>query len=751
MEKKSLSLLLVLLLLFGALSGCASTETAAPAADASAEAAEEASAEAEPAEEPEAAEPAQEDAAPDSPFTGGSGTAEDPWQVATAEQLDLIRNDLTAHYVLIDDIDLSGYENWTPIGAFRSLSDAPEDAEIPHPDYAFTGSFDGAGHTISDLTVAAEAPMGAGLFGCASGTENGAAFIGHFTLKDVDVSGVYLVGGAVGLQFMDCPVTDIHLVGDNHLTGMQGIGGIVGTGFDLISDCSATADITVLGDDGACAGLIAGGTTMSPIKSCEATGGSITAEGNGTWGFGALCGAPWGAAELADCRVSGTVITVSGEGNRLVGGLVGFGGTYDPTAPAQITGCTVADVTIVVSDTTDAVGGLIGAGKEMTEGSDVMSSFAVSGCAVSGSITGGGVCVDAVVGDPACAVSVDCAGGMTLSRAPAAASLGGVFPAVAGEDGTTYVSLFDVIISDRWTPVWEDYVAAVVGEGAAADMTAGLQSAITSELYGEEAVAAFSGGGYAFDCDFISGAERITFREDTVTIQKTDGSSESHTYEYLGQYDVGGGETMQYQGMEISMAFPVDVYRSTDEAGEFNYFLLREDTMEETWHIEFRYGRDLDELQGYLVGPYAYWLAAGIDESADEDTLRRVIALFCLENMDYSAHSEAALKQLGELGFVGAWKADLSAFGEEYASTELSMTIDENGHGVTMMNGVQTADFEAYAVDNGEKGDGAGLYVAYSNTEYEAEAAPYTMTVNDAGQTVLTLTADDGTISWVRE
>jgi hypothetical protein len=197
------------------------------------------------------------------------------------------------------------------------------------------------------------------------------------------------------------------------------------------------------------------------------------------------------------------------------------------------------------------------------------------------------------------------------------------------------------------------------------------------------------------------------------------------------------------------MAFPVDVYKSANEAGEFNYFLLREDTMEETYHIEFRYGRDLEQLQGYLVGPYAYWLAAGIDEDADEETICRVIALFCLENMDYSAHTEAALKQLGELGFAGTWKADLSGFGEEYASVELSMTIDENGHGITLMNGAQTADFEAYAVDSGEKGDGEGIYVAYSNLEYEAEAAPYTMTVNDDGQTVLTLTADDGIISWI--
>ena len=400
MKKKIVSRVLVMLLLFSLLSSFDSAAMTA-AADNSA-----------PAEANDKA----------TLFAGGTGTAEDPWQISTAEQLYRIHDDLTAHYILIADIDLSAYENWTPIGAFQSLSDAPEDAEVPHPDYAFTGTFNGDGHTISNLTVSSEAPMGAGLFGCAAGTENGAAYIRNFTLKNVNVSGFYLVGGAVGLQFMNCPVSDIHLVGENTLTGMQGIGGIVGTGFDLISNCSATADIVVQGDDGACAGLIAGGTTMSSVKNCEVTGGKITADGNATWGFGALCGAPWGAAEITDCKVSGTVITVSGENNRLVGGLVGFGGTYDPTAPAQITGCTVEDVTIIVSETTDSVGGLIGAGKEMMEGSEVMSSFKISDCVVSGSITGGGNNVDAVVGDPACAVSVDCEGGMTFSSAQATAA-----------------------------------------------------------------------------------------------------------------------------------------------------------------------------------------------------------------------------------------------------------------------------------------------------------------------------------------
>ena len=108
------------------------------------------------------------------------------------------------------------------------------------------------------------------------------------------------------------------------------------------------------------------------------------------------------------------MIRVTGEGNRLVGGLLGFAGSYDPGNPAQITGNKVENVTIEVSGSTDSVGGLVGAGKEMMEGSDVMSSFEIKDCTVSGTIAGGRENVNAVVGDPACAVAVSCEGGMTI-------------------------------------------------------------------------------------------------------------------------------------------------------------------------------------------------------------------------------------------------------------------------------------------------------------------------------------------------
>ena len=42
------------------------------------------------------------------------------------------------------------------------------------------------------------------------------------------------------------------------------------------------------------------------------------------------------------------------------------------------------------------------------------------------------------------------------------------------------------------------------------------------------------------------------------------------------------------------------IYESDDaDSGEFTYFCMAPDTMATTWHIEFRYGSDLDALKQY--------------------------------------------------------------------------------------------------------------------------------------------------------
>jgi len=88
------------------------------------------------------------------PFSGlGAGTSGDPYQVATASQLNEVRDYLTAYFIQTADIDLSEYGNWTPIA--------------PDGD-GFEGEYDGDGHLITGLTMYNIARNG--LFDIVSGT-----------------------------------------------------------------------------------------------------------------------------------------------------------------------------------------------------------------------------------------------------------------------------------------------------------------------------------------------------------------------------------------------------------------------------------------------------------------------------------------------------------------------------------------------------------------------------------------------------
>ena len=82
-------------------------------------------------------------------FGGGNGSSGSPYVITDAADLNAVRNGLALHYVLGNDIDLTtylapggvGYNSgsaWAPIGASGS---------------PFTGSFNGAGHTISGLWI----------------------------------------------------------------------------------------------------------------------------------------------------------------------------------------------------------------------------------------------------------------------------------------------------------------------------------------------------------------------------------------------------------------------------------------------------------------------------------------------------------------------------------------------------------------------------------------------------------------------
>ena len=124
-------------------------------------------------------------------FAGGSGTEEDPWHVRTLQQLQTIGDEkhLDKHFLLVNDIDASEAAGWNqgkgfePIGWRNSHSDR-------NP---FTGSFDGNGFIISNLTIDRQDEDGVGLFGYVEDST-----IKNVILEDISVKGANYVGGLMG-------------------------------------------------------------------------------------------------------------------------------------------------------------------------------------------------------------------------------------------------------------------------------------------------------------------------------------------------------------------------------------------------------------------------------------------------------------------------------------------------------------------------------------------------------------------------
>ena len=185
----------------------------------------------------------------------------------------------------------------------------------------------------------------------------------------------------------------------------------------------------------------------------------------------------------------------------------------------------------------------------------------------------------------------------------------------------SYQELWPVILDSRYTQLWLDSCAALVGEENAQAAYEKLSSMVTGTVYGEEAVKAYADGGGAYDCSFIEGLSTLSFDGAASTISGYDaagGELFSHTYHYVGMEEIRG----LYE------------YESDDpDSGEFTYFCMAPDTSTTTYHIEFRYGSDLSALGQYDAGNYAYWLASGISTDCDQAMIENCIELFCTENL----------------------------------------------------------------------------------------------------------------------
>ena len=201
----------------------------------------------------------------------------------------------------------------------------------------------------------------------------------------------------------------------------------------------------------------------------------------------------------------------------------------------------------------------------------------------------------------------------------------------------TYTALFPVLNDKKYDDYWLEQVAQKMGKSKTDDTvkktTDYLKNVCSGKIYGEEAEKQYNKSDmFQFDCEFINGVDTIQFDGNTIKGTQDGKDVFSHQYNYIGEVTVGEGD----------MSFTGDLYKTNDkDAGEFTYFIMRDDTPDTTQHIEFRYGSDLEALKGYVTGKYAYWLAAGIPVNSEDDFVKKCIKLFVDENVEEQEATDA--------------------------------------------------------------------------------------------------------------
>ena len=272
-------------------------------------------------------------------FAGGTGTEEDPYQIANGAQLAYLaqfvnsdsNNDCAGEcFVLTADIDLAN-NDWTPIG--NSFADVLFDG----PDYRlFAGNLDGKGHTISNISIGTEStPLESDVFGLFGATEGKISNLNLHTVSIHGIAKVASIGAVVGFA-----------------------GGLVGSSGGSIENCHVT------------------GLTMDMSAPSNVYAAAY-------W-VGGLVGALDGTQLINECSVSGGITEKAGKGS--IGGLIGELGKA-----AKIT-YSRSNVTVnVKADSSGGadVGGFIGKGNGKTDAETVIRNCYATGNVTGGAYTGG--------------------------------------------------------------------------------------------------------------------------------------------------------------------------------------------------------------------------------------------------------------------------------------------------------------------------------------------------------------------------
>jgi hypothetical protein len=316
-------------------------------------------------------------AAPQGKYGGGTGTAQDPYQIWTPEQMNAIGaepNDWGQHFKLMADLDLSGFDGKNGRPAFNIIAPDTLPALLYYQGVAFTGVFDGGGHKLSHLAIKGTSYLA--LFAQLAAT----SVVRDLGIEDVDVTGsgdfiaalaaeargsishcystgvvnatgkaqdrAYDVGGLVASIFGD--MTFCHSTAD--VTGGTYVGGLVGSNWGIVTQCYSSGPVRGGGSVGGSVG-----ENLSIMERCYSMG-PVTGDSY----VGGLVGENY-QGQVNDCYSTGTV-----NGGRSVGGLVGQnGGLTEAGKQAVVTRCYSAGAVKGQS----SVGGLVGVNVAAVTGS----------------------------------------------------------------------------------------------------------------------------------------------------------------------------------------------------------------------------------------------------------------------------------------------------------------------------------------------------------------------------------------------
>ncbi|MDZ7723535.1 MAG: GLUG motif-containing protein [candidate division KSB1 bacterium] len=279
------------------------------------------------------------------PYSGGSGTSGDPYQIATTDDLIELSNtsaDWDKHFIQTADIAFDATEinvDWNGDG---STGPAEGFSPIGNNTTNFTGSYDGQNHTIDNLFINRLFEAYIGLFG---NTMN--AIIRNLGVTNIDITGDYYTGALIGSSESGS-VSNCYSTGS--VSGDYDIGGLIGSAFggsvsDSYSSCTVTGSNYYIG------GLI--GSNSNSIDNCYSTG-----DVEGSDNVGGLLGFNSGAVSQSYSTGS-----VSADYSWKVGGLIGI------NMMASIENCySTSDVTTGLDISEQTVGAFIGSNGDGTEG-----------------------------------------------------------------------------------------------------------------------------------------------------------------------------------------------------------------------------------------------------------------------------------------------------------------------------------------------------------------------------------------------